>query len=591
MKFLSLILILILSVSAFADCRVPQGNSFVVVGEGQVISLLSEGKSLANHKIQDQDGMGTCYANTASTMLKSVLPGNPELSYLHLAVQSSTNGVRDNYDPKNSKYWRMGKENKMESFADGGFICETVTALKKVGGGACRREQSLLETDRLPADIQEKSFKNLGIYFDALNSAKTNPSEFEKFKKDLTLAVEAINNEKNNIRIACEEQKRSDLPLDAALANFLSGMYFNMNDDSFCSKLRLEEFKKLTVDSVFEKDRTRIKASPEFIKQLKSSIMADPALRAMLVDKAAGKNINRLKELDQAKILGTKILSIYNSIVPQKSSLPVCGGEPADKPSNNLTAGDQFFRDVRDAKKSTCPVEDKAVLADVFSHNSCIAPTNLEMILAAVTPLMEIGQEINQNTVNHLLNQNATSAGQLKNLLMPGCYKAENQVSVANVSCSTYAPCDPGNIINADNVAYNGPRGSCNDMNTAMTDTRKMILNGLTNNRALGVSVCTSFMINPTQKTNYCKNKGQGVEKHTYHALTVSGLRCSNGKMEYQLVNSWGRSNCPKGASLANSPLKCEKDEKGFDTGRFWITEDVMVDSMTGLTEMKNGGQ
>lgn len=592
MKLFIPIFILISNLAAWADCRVPQGNSFVVVGEGQTITLLSEGRPLANLKIQDQDGMGTCYANTASTMLKSVLPGNPDLSYLHLAVQTATNGVRNKFDPSNPQYWRMGNENKMESFADGGFICETVTALKKIGGGACKREQSLLESDMLASDLQEKSFKNLGIYFDALNKAKQNPSDLEKFKKDVVLAVEAINNEKNNLRMACEEQKRAELPLEAALTKFLGDMYFNMNDDSFCSKIRLESFKKLTVDSVFQSDRTRIKPGPEFTNKIKAAIEADPALKSMLVNKAAGKSLNRLKEIDMAKVLGTKILAIYNSVVPTKSSLPVCSGEPPDTSasSNNLTVGDQFIYDVKDVRKSTCAIENEAVLTDVFSHNSCIAPTNLEMILAAVKPLMEVGQEINQNTINHLLNPNATSAGQLKNLLMPGCYKPENQASVANVSCSTYAPCDPGNIINADNVSYNGPAGGCKDLTTAITDTRKLILNGLTSNRALGVSVCTSFMVNPSQKTDYCKNKGQGVEKHTYHAMTVSGLRCTNGKMEYQLVNSWGKNNCPAGAGLPNSPLKCEKDAKGLNTGKFWITEDVMVDSMTGLSEMKNGG-
>lgn len=594
MKFLSIILILILSASAFADCRVPQGNSFVVIGEGQVISLLSEGKSLANHKMQDQDGMGTCYANTASTMLKSVLPGSPEVSYLHMAVQSSTNGVRENFNPKNGKYWRMGKENEMESFADGGFICETITALKKTGG-ACRKEQSLLEADRFPAALQETAFKNLGIYFDALNAAKENPAEFEKFKKDLTLAVEAINNEKNNIRLACESEKVSDLPLETPMKNFLASMYFNMNDDSFCSQLRLEKFKLLTSpDSSFEKDRVRIKPHPDVMKKLRAAVLADPALVKMIKDRVGGMKISRLQEMDWAKVIGTKIFDIFNAAVPSKNSMPVCA-EQTNKNNvsepDKLTGGDQFLRDLRDIRKTTCTIENEAVLSDVFSHNSCIAPTNLEMILAAVSPLMKIGQEINQNTVNHLLNKNSTSAGQLKNLLMPGCYKPENQVSLANVSCSTYAPCDPGNIINADNVSYSGPAGGCKDMNTAMTDTRKMILNGLANNRALGVSVCTSFMVNPNQKTNYCKNKGEGIKKHTYHAMTVSGLRCSNGKIEYQLVNSWGKYNCPKGAEIPGSPLKCEKDSSSFNTGKFWVPEDIMVDSMTGLSEMKNGAQ
>jgi hypothetical protein len=73
--------------------------------------------------------------------------------------------------------------------------------------------------------------------------------------------------------------------------------------------------------------------------------------------------------------------------------------------------------------------------------------------------------------------------------------------------------------------------------------------------------------------------------------MTVAGLRCSNGKVEYQIQNSWGKYNCPKGAQPSGSPLKCEKDKDGNDTGRFWVPEEIMVDSMTGLTEITNGGQ
>lgn len=597
MKLFSYFLILVLSIStyvasgpAFADCRVPQGNSFVVVGEGQVISLLSEGKSLASHKIQDQDGLGTCYANTASVMMKSVLPGNPDISYLHAAVQSSTNGDRGKFNVSDTQYWRMGKENKMESFTAGGFICETVNALKKTGG-ACRRELSTLEMNKFSADLQETMFKNLGIYFDALNKAKQNNADLEKFKGDFILAIEAINAEKAALKQACEVQKTSDLPLEKALSNFLNQHYFNVDGEEFCDKLRLEQFKKLvSQDSIFGKDRTRIKPSQETLAKLEGLIRSEPSLGKKLRSFAAtpSNKVNRLQELEVAKVLGKKIYDLYHSEVQPKSRMPICSGVKDTIEEDSFLFGDMFIRDMREAKNSDCSVDHKAVLDDVFSHNKCIAPTNLDMILNAVSPLMEIGMEVNQAMQNHLLNQNPTNGGQLKNLLFPGCYKPENLFPLANVSCSTYTPCASG-LNSVDNTYYSGPKNGCENMNTAMTTTRKLIHEGLINNRALGVSVCTSFMIDPTHKTDYCKNKKAGVEKHTYHAMTVSGLRCSRGKMEYQLVNSWGRHSCPEGAKLPNSPLKCEKDAANMNTGNFWVTEDVMVDSMTGLSEIKNG--
>ena len=55
------------------------------------VRLDSPGKGLENFKTIDQDGVGVCYAVSATTVMKSVLPGNPDLSFLDYAVQFKRN--------------------------------------------------------------------------------------------------------------------------------------------------------------------------------------------------------------------------------------------------------------------------------------------------------------------------------------------------------------------------------------------------------------------------------------------------------------------------------------------------------------------
>ncbi len=57
------------------------------VKDGVVVRLDEEGKPLHKARVQDQDGIGSCYANTASLMLQASLPDGPEVSYLNLALQ------------------------------------------------------------------------------------------------------------------------------------------------------------------------------------------------------------------------------------------------------------------------------------------------------------------------------------------------------------------------------------------------------------------------------------------------------------------------------------------------------------------------
>ena len=60
--------------------------------------------------------------------------------------------------------------------------------------------------------------------------------------------------------------------------------------------------------------------------------------------------------------------------------------------------------------------------------------------------------------------------------------------------------------------------------------------------------------------------------------MTITGYRCKENRIEYEIVNSWGTS-CED-----NKNIECQKDANGDTTGPSWIKEDALVDNSTDLT-------
>ena len=107
---------------------------------GETIRLDQTGGSLESFHIQDQDGLGTCYANAATVMLQSTLSDHPEVSYLQLAMISKIDKIENlkksfaqkneapifakpPSDPKETKNWSL--------VIDGGDICSTINKVKE----------------------------------------------------------------------------------------------------------------------------------------------------------------------------------------------------------------------------------------------------------------------------------------------------------------------------------------------------------------------------------------------------------------------------------------------------------------------------
>ena len=100
------------------------------------IDLSAPGGSFEHFRTQDQNGLGTCYANTASAILESILPSNSEVSYLDLAIRYKES---------------IGISSAIGSSLDAGYVCKTINAAK-ASGGVCPRSDTLFESYAIHGD-------------------------------------------------------------------------------------------------------------------------------------------------------------------------------------------------------------------------------------------------------------------------------------------------------------------------------------------------------------------------------------------------------------------------------------------------------
>ncbi|MFP5386477.1 MAG: hypothetical protein ACLGHN_10390 [Bacteriovoracia bacterium] len=585
MKLVPILGILFFS-QAFADCRFSNGSGITTIPENTSLSLFEEGKSLATHKTQDQDGLGTCYANATSAVLKSILPDNPDVSFTHAALEASTNGWRQNWRTSPGKY--VTKENEsLSDFTSGGFLCETVGAMEN-SGGACPAKFSITE-DKTLLDpyLQQRLFLSLGSYFDHINSLKKNPDDFKKLKNDLALAIDTIRNERQEIVQACEREKNEEIPLDQAVSNFISNEILLLNTETKCGSAWRDFYKTfLHPSSVIQDDRVVAKASDEALAKFRQMIEGNDQFKSRILAEIHTENRNLRPNRESNLALGNGLLDIIakNPLMEQLNE--ACKDEPATTEVRSIEdLGKAFIVNIKTQSQRPCEhILSQSILAP--ESNTCIDTTQLDSLLSAIVPLLEIGNALDMKTIEDLSNTTAVNGLQLKKMLTPGCLDSKNLIPLKDVSCASFSMCDESQYFDTDNNNYNGPAGSCYSKDRATNELRMRIFRDIKENRALGITVCTAFMTTPNAQTDFCRNPVPGVPKHAYHAMTVSGLRCIGGKMEYEILNSWGQT-CPESASDVSSGIECEVDKDNNPTGKFWVKEDVLVDSTTNIVQMK----
>lgn len=566
------------------------------IKDGESVSLRSPGKPLEKFEIHDQDGLNTCYANSASTVLKTMLPGNPDISYTHTAVMATTRGHRQNWSAGGNKYIKVDVDPKSKKerelvFADYGYFCETLVGLKNAGG-ACPKSYAVPETVELwSIDLQQSLFSNLGHYFDKMNLIKSDPSKLESLKNDLNLAIESIRLEESRLVRECEDRKSPDLPVYDAVKMLIDEQVTDhLVEPNDCTKAKVEAIKKLlTEDSIIAEDRYLVTPRAEILNKFSLALQKDPQierdLKTYILDEK--QKLSTFSQLPSG--LGNILNNLLEELVPQSEYAAQCPGIVPGR--SGLIKGDlsdvasNFIYSMKSNKETICKnilqsYELQNVLDASKNANSCIQQTNVEMIISGMKPFLDIHAEIEQSLIPQLLNPESRFADQIIKVLMPGCLNPSNLIDVSKLSCTSYPFCDPKKDFN-DSNKYQGPANGCMEKVNAKSNMRTKSIQAINEGHAIGVSVCTAFMHEDKKRTHYCQTPLPNKEKHNFHQMTVSGYRCLAGKMEYEIINSWG-SQCED-----NSDIKCQKDEYDNPTGPFWVNEEALVDNATGINVMR----
>ncbi len=252
------------------------------------VRLDSPGNGLENFKTIDQDGVGVCYAVSATTVMKSVLPGNPDLSFLDYAVQFKRNAHNDNANgalketSKKNHHLKEGDDKK--SVLDGGWgVCTHFD--KMMQKGFCPKNKITAESPNQNPSEQMQSLLLLNEIFDLKTNSK--PEDFDAIMKSVDQFIE--NERKSFLRI-CEEFPQE-------MKKMLEDIY---------------EHKKRKIDEVQHSERKKIKKKgilSEDVNSLDQDLQKTNAEIQSLNDKIEKIENDRKEELSQFdQKLGKKLV-------------------------------------------------------------------------------------------------------------------------------------------------------------------------------------------------------------------------------------------------------------------------------------------
>jgi len=457
-----------------ADCQFYDGVKSAVIKDGESVSLRAPGKSLENMKIQDQDGLGTCYANTTSTILKSVLPNSPDISYTHAAVMGTTRGWDEDWSGADNKY--SNKKRSDDNFTSYGWVCETLAGLKNAGGACPKRLSAPESNDIWNSQSQKRLLNGLGLYFDNMNLIKNDPTKYDQLKNDLSLAIEAIYLEKLSLTEQCEEKRSPKFPVYEAVALMLQDTFYDaIIEPTKCSQAKAEAVKVLlSPESIVGSDRVLVVPASDTIKSFSDLLTNEPDVAQQLENFMADPKADLGRNPEFSNRLGEKLNALLMKLIPDENIRKDCPDSVEGKSvmiqDDIASKAESFLYQVKYQKTSSCTDllqahELDGLLNPSENKKSCLAPTNVDALLAALKPLMEIKTAINQDLIPVLLNPESRYANQIVKAIMPGCLNKDQLIKLDHLACGSFPMCDPTGKFD-DNNTYSGPKGGCYTHNT-----------------------------------------------------------------------------------------------------------------------------
>jgi hypothetical protein len=603
----------------FLKLQLAHGQNCAGLSEGQEFRLDAPGQPMQNLRVQDQDGMGTCFANAASQMLMSANPQFKEApSYHQLALGYLQ---RKHVDSKidNGKYSGL---NEVDSSAPdkgpqsvmlrGGGACGAIEAAKdeqKTNGGLCPQSKTGIE--KLISATGNGEARDLMGHQEKLVAAMTN--HMDRIQKTLN----------GNRGVHSGKAK----PLPPAMMAGVREASKNLQNWAFdeahnvCSnKSKMRDFPE--TKQYFVKLASRYyEANPECFQNSKSTAIKDPELCEFVRSLTSAKEISSSTSgifpvtLGMSNYMsGSLERTLYPSKEPIKYELINRKVTPVYAPQVSLKNSAEFKQAVDNAivnaiaptpgsdpkgalarlKKYQKAGEDSAYTADFDLHQgkisqSCIQREAFEILSSsdrikawtAITACeyseilvgsSEIYKAMSSSGISDLnkaldLIAGSAASGPAKDgvlaALGANCDPSEKVKIPENLTCQ-YRRISPPSLASSPGKP---------EFEEARMKYRNVVLQNLRTGKLPVTSICTRFFgesnfsyaqVPEGQRDAECQKAG----KHGFHAMATGGYRCKGGKLEYMMINSWG------------AHWKPPEHLQG-ENGRVWISEDRLIQNST----------
>lgn len=554
------------------------GQSCQGIPDGKVERLDAPGRPLQNLKTQDQDGLGTCYANTASVLLQGRLKDNPEVSYLNLAFMYAEKyaapKVRQN--GKDSGFQEKKNPTEDESFlVEGGHTCDAIMTAKE-RGGICKRSDVALEqffhsgSSPIASDsawIQKDLVLKLSKYYDGIFkdfgreekqtpskiaawlSPKPKTSKFEEYKAALKNVLQ-----KNKDRYTAEQCLKPDIRnAETVVSNLLARVYqFSNNTNNLKNKnyrnvsdsgrklgftIKYIRNGNFALEATVN-DATKKILKDEYIKELSAG--TNPNAEAVLI-----KSLQKV-----APGINAKFLSAIGDFSSEDKSLLA---QDADR---------YFYKKIDECMnqaKLEYFTNDEGLIKD-FANDTCLSKysDHANNIRQLVTTLDKANMKNIDSLYSFLMDLPEMNYEQaMMKMVGPDCPDDKKIKIPDDLQCegaSIYYSADPKT-----------PETDAKFLTETKTKLQNAATEAMIKGNPIGLSLCTGFFDKDTPDAFYNKTSQCPTTKHGFHAVALIGYRCQAGKIQYLVQNSWGDWGAAKERFTDTEP------------GKAWINEEELA--------------
>ncbi|MBT6326481.1 MAG: hypothetical protein HOJ35_10965 [Bdellovibrionales bacterium] len=608
------------------------------------------GGSLNGMTTQNQDGLGTCYANSTSLLVQAEL-GTP-ISYQQMAIYANTAAV-----PKIGRNRGMRERTDadgnivMRDFTYGGWSCRTFNALKNRGVPACNPDDVPVESLSNPWN-QLEIMNSLSTLYDAAtdmgsdnretlrnillelaenhteegedlcaisSSEEYVPIEMQSYIqrkcidehnniRNLNSRTEIINLNINNLtrQLGFSSQDDERERLENSLNTYQRELT-ELNQDIVRATNNLERFGTVTDDTNVNRNsnntgqnfhkkisinnRVTCNLRPEIINYLQTTY------RNTLVtefESGASRDLNNtVNDINQLLTPPNNNSEPYNIFINEKGDRMTTG---------RLTA--QFSEDINNADPERCQanlgwltLQDRQSLRSLYEQeeNMCLSSSLEDSIVTAFSSIGHLGGHFDlRNLITLTTSLDQGLDDYIMGIIGGDCLDSGAQIP-ESLNCNAETMPRRNSSLSIPDQIRDTSNLLREKMHTSLTES-----NG--SGRPVEISACTGFMkADSSSNANWPSFNCDTTRAHGMHSMTVTGYRCRQGGegqkpvVQYLVQNSWG-SRCTADTATNESEanfsdtdtpqINCNDINR--EQGSFWVDEDILAKNLTNISTMSN---